>query len=374
MAMTFIRADSTDAGPPPVVIVMGDSLSLGCCAPTDGTFQAIFSTRLGAEFANISVGAATAESLINEVRTWPSGRRQPQLAEAISLMSEAPDVAAISLGIGTIDVLQIATQCLADPANCETVVTEGHAQFQANMEFILDVLSTASQPATRLIVMNIYVGGQAQPMNSIIASEVTAHGVLLADVASYFDELPDLLATDGIHKIRGGHRVIADVLTNTMPPDRDGDGLSDLMEAVLGSDPDVQDTDGDRCSDGIEFGPRASEGGQRDPTMSWDFFDVWTHPGGEPLEWERNGRVNIFDILLVAARFGPGPAPPAEEQAVADVLTPPTDDNSYHIAYDRGPVVGPNAWDSGPPDGTIDVVTDILGVATQFGHNCMAQP
>ena len=370
MAMTFIRADSTDAGPPPVVIVMGDSLSLGCCAPTDGTFQAIFSTRLGAEFANISVGAATAESLINEVRTWPSGRRQPQLAEAISLMSEAPDVAAISLGIGTIDVLQIATQCLADPASCETVVAEGHAQFQVNLEFILAALSAASQPATPVIVMNVYVGGQAQPMNSIIASEVAAHGVLLANVASYFDELPGLLAADSIHKISSGHRVIADVLTNTMPPDRDGDGLSDLMEAVFGSDPDVQDTDRDRCSDGTEFGPRASEGGQRDPTKFWDFFDVWTHPSGEPLAWERNGQVNIFDILLVAARFGPGPAPPSEEQAVAAALTPPTDDSSYHIAYDRGPLVGPNAWDKGPPDGTINVVTDILGAAAQFGHNC----
>ncbi len=41
IAITFIyRADATDAGPAPVVIVMGDSISAGCCASEEDTWPA----------------------------------------------------------------------------------------------------------------------------------------------------------------------------------------------------------------------------------------------------------------------------------------------------------------------------------------------
>ena len=42
----------------------------------------------------------------------------------------------------------------------------------------------------------------------------------------------------------------------------------------------------------------------------------------------------------------------------------------YHPAYDRSALIGPNAWDKGPPDGAINILDDILGVAVQFGHSC----
>ena len=130
------------------------------------------------------------------------------------------------------------------------------------------------------------------------------------------------------------------------------------------------DKDSDGCSNAEEAGPIAQFGGQRDPNYFWDFFDVYTHPSGEPLAWERNRTINILDILGVAGRFGPGPGPVSKAQALADALTPPVNTNGYHAAFDRGGIIGANNWDRAPADGTINIPHDILGVAAQFGHNC----
>ena len=110
-------------------------------------------------------------------------------------------------------------------------------------------------------------------------------------------------------------------------------------------------------------------GGQRNYAYFWDFYDVWTHPPGDPMGWERNKVLNIFDINAVGARFGPGPLL-SKAQALAQALVAPTDAGSYHPAYDRGPIIGANMWDRGPPDGSINIVDDILGIAQQFGHDC----
>ena len=129
------------------------------------------------------------------------------------------------------------------------------------------------------------------------------------------------------------------------------------------------DTDGDGCTDKAEGGPDASLGGQRNKNSFWDFYDVWTHPPGDPIGWERNAVINIFDINATGMRFGPGPVL-SKEDAIAEALAAPTDGTGYHAAYDRGPIIGANDWDRGPPDGSINIVDDILGVAAQFGHNC----
>ena len=103
--------------------------------------------------------------------------------------------------------------------------------------------------------------------------------------------------------------------------------------------------------------------------MFWDFYDVWTHPPGDPVGWERNKVLNIFDILAVGRRFGSGPVL-SKGAALAEATTQPVDDTSYHAGYDRGPIMGANNWDRAPPDGSINIVDDILGVARQFGHSC----
>ena len=139
--------------------------------------------------------------------------------------------------------------------------------------------------------------------------------------------------------------------------------------------PDPGDSDQDGCSDVAENGSDPLLGGQRNYLYFWDFYDVWTRPQGDPNGWERNRVLNVFDILATARRFGPGDGPPPGNQAaladaLAQALVPPTDDTSYHPAYDRGPIIGANGWNRGGPDAGINVVDDILGIARQFGHNC----
>ena len=129
------------------------------------------------------------------------------------------------------------------------------------------------------------------------------------------------------------------------------------------------DSDQDGCTDKAENGPNAYLGGQRDNRYFWDFFDVWTHPTGQPTAWERDTVVNVFDILAVALRFGAGPQL-SKDDALAAALAAPEDETSYHAAYDRGPIIGANNWDRAPADGGINIVDDLLGVMQQFGHDC----
>jgi len=90
--------------------------------------------------------------------------------------------------------------------------------------------------------------------------------------------------------------------------------------------------------------------------------------------WTRDKVVTVVgDLLAVARRFGarrPGGAP-TQAVALSEALTPPTSATGYHTGYDRGPLVGPNVWNSGPPDGAITVVHDVLQAARQFGHSCL---
>ena len=133
-----------------------------------------------------------------------------------------------------------------------------------------------------------------------------------------------------------------------------------------------EDFDGDGCRNIAELDVSAASeetGGLRDPFNPWDFYDVWTHPSGDPEGWERSKVINIFDILGVIKRFGSGSVL-SKQDALDAALIAPTDDSSYHPAFDRGPIIGANNWDRAPPDGAINIVDDILGVAFQFGHNC----
>ena len=135
--------------------------------------------------------------------------------------------------------------------------------------------------------------------------------------------------------------------------------------------PEPGDTDQDGCSDQRENGPNERFGGQRNFDYFWDFFDVWTHPPGQPQGWERNGVINIFDILALGLRFGPRHGPSLDKaDALAEALSTPEDTTSYHAAYDRSGANG-FAWNLGPADGHINLVDDIFGIAFQFGHSCI---
>jgi hypothetical protein len=57
-----------------------------------------------------------------------------------------------------------------------------------------------------------------------------------------------------------------------------------------------------------------------------------------------------------------------EGDAGEDPLSTPPE-TGYHPAYDRGDLVGPNAWNVGEADGSI-AGTDFFAVLAQFNHEC----
>ena len=132
------------------------------------------------------------------------------------------------------------------------------------------------------------------------------------------------------------------------------------------------DTDSDGCTteQELQTSPGSeTTGGLRSPIYFWDFYDVWSLDGGGG--WLRDKVINIpGDILGVTGRFGQSTPLQSKASAFLSALAPPVDSTGYHAAFDRGPIIGPNHWDREPPDGTINIPADILGVAAQFGHDC----
>jgi dipeptidyl aminopeptidase/acylaminoacyl peptidase len=145
----------------------------------------------------------------------------------------------------------------------------------------------------------------------------------------------------------------------------DADGSDEVTVSntptVEDADPDWQtvspfqlaDSDIDGCSDKREYqtaiGSQTS-GGRRDPLIEWDYFN----PTGD-----RQNRVD--DILAVVAQYfkddndgTPGFAP----------FTP-----GYTQNTDRT-LAGPNAWNTGPPNG-LQRVDDILNIVKQYFHDCV---
>ena len=116
------------------------------------------------------------------------------------------------------------------------------------------------------------------------------------------------------------------------------------------------DTDRDGCTDMAEQGSDPRQGGLRNSKVYWDFMDMWVNS-------EKDRRVNIIDIGALVQRFG------AAGVTSGDPLDPPQTLTGYHVSADRSPPLGPNVWNAGFPDGTINIID--LGLAiVQFGHNC----
>jgi hypothetical protein len=111
---------------------------------------------------------------------------------------------------------------------------------------------------------------------------------------------------------------------------------------LLGDACDIDD-DGDGCSDVEEAGPSFLFGGQRNPLLLYDVYDV-------------NGtkKVDAADIGLVRSKFtGGAPTPPQDK------------------IYDRG--AGTAVWAPGAPNGVINA-QDIGLVRSSFNTNCIPGP
>jgi len=104
--------------------------------------------------------------------------------------------------------------------------------------------------------------------------------------------------------------------------------------------PSPVDTDGDGCTDSQELGSDPLRGGRRNPNNPWDFFDP-----------NRDRAVTTQDIVNVVNLFGTVQG-----------------DGRYANNVDRT-LLGPDSWDTGPPDGRVTML-DINLIVVQFGHSC----
>ncbi len=131
--------------------------------------------------------------------------------------------------------------------------------------------------------------------------------------------------------------------------DPDNNTLTFEMDHFSHRLPLGRDGDQDGCPNDYELGGDEAEGGRRNPTIKWDYYDVV----GSGMSLPRDHIIDLpNNILGVIQHFSPTGAPP------------------YDVQFDRGPSGGPNSWNMTAPDGVIDLPNDILGVILQFFHDC----
>ena len=294
-------------------------------------------------------------------------------------------------GLVTLDIsdptsptlIAVATEPLGDEGNAHSAVVDdvsdlivlGDEDFTQNPWGFLRVLDEFD-PANPVEVGTFATANALAP-SPPDSGWYTAHNITLADGLAYV-----AWYSDGVRVLDLTHPFGPEEVASFVPPDvADPNGFLPAKALVWGtavqddivfaSDMNAGlyvlgfDSDLDGCADVQEESPNPAQGGQRDSTSFWDFFDVPV--GGSP----RDRIVDAFDIGAVVLRFGTfADSPPSTEEALAQALTPPPDMTSYHAAFDRGsPIPGQNLWNLQPPNGAIDAF-DIAAVVVQFGHTC----
>jgi hypothetical protein len=133
--------------------------------------------------------------------------------------------------------------------------------------------------------------------------------------------------------------------------DDDADALSICTELVIGTNPLVNDTDGDGCADGEELlNPTHTTGGQRDPLYFWDFYDV---TGDKAVS-------DLSDTLAILHHFGHGYNGGAYVDASDNLM-------------DRFVPNPAQPWRSAEANDGVDL-RDTLANLASFGDSCFGPP
>lgn len=214
-----------------------------------------------------------------------------------------------------------------------------------------DNVTCWSDSSSAADVLDLLAPGAAITSTGFTGSTSTFYGTSqaaphAAAVAALLRQARPSLTADEIEsRMEATGKLITDDLNDSNANTNRTTPRIDARVALLS---DTGDTDGDGCSDVEEIGANPQLGGRRNPLSPYDFFDV-----------DGSKSVDLFDdILAIAMAFGAAPG-----------------DAGYSTAKDRSAAPpGAEQWDLGPPDGTIDVFTDVLGAAFQFGANCTAAP
>lgn len=170
-----------------------------------------------------------------------------------------------------------------------------------------------------------------------------------------------------------GHGCL-DPSTNDASADPDSDGLTNLAEYQAGTNPCAADTDADGCNDGHELRVVKLQGGQRDPTDPYDFYDVPSpvlRPG--QTTGAHDHLVTIGDVIAVMYYIGTQAGGGTNTNGVSY----DTDLNGNGIVdgqeYDRTfGGYGSKLWLTGPPNGTVTIGDAILALG-HVGDNCNTQ-
>ncbi len=166
----------------------------------------------------------------------------------------------------------------------------------------------------------------------------------------------------------------AEVLTHHSNPllaDTDGDGLADGFEVSVSlTKPITPNTDEMGCSDSQELGPNPLLGGDRDPRILWDYFDVPVPAlSASTTTGSRDGIITLGDVLAVLKYVGTthGGGPNANGVRYDDDVN--GDLIPDGVEYDRTPSLIPaKPWRTGPANGVVslnDVILALGSVGTQ---------
>ena len=132
-------------------------------------------------------------------------------------------------------------------------------------------------------------------------------------------------------------------------PKTGGVPVADAVVVNCGPQPSGPDSDGDGCPDAREQGPSELTGGRRNYLNPWDYFNPTL-----------DGLNRVDDILRVVLQF-------FDDDNDGSPGQPP-----YSAGYDPGTdrtLMGPNAWNLGPPNGQ-QRADDIIHIVRQFFHDC----